>query len=34
MESILCIFLNLVSNERGNTRESVPVFGFAIAAIV
>ena len=32
MESILSIFLNLVSNERGNTRGSV--FGFAIAAIV
>ena len=34
MESLHSIFLNLVSNERGNTRESVPVFGFSIAAIV
>ena len=34
MESILRIFLSLVSNERGNTRVSVPVFGFAIAANV
>ena len=34
MESILSIFSNLVSNERGNIRKSVPFFGVAIAAIV
>ena len=34
MESIPSTFLNLISNERGNNRESVTVFGFAIAAIV